>query len=57
MKGFISGITTGAIIGAAVGVMMVPELDRSTRKKIKRFDRMLMNVAGDMYNPIKKAMF
>lgn len=57
MKGFISGMTTGAIIGAAVGVMMLPEMDRSTRKKIKRFDRMVMNMAGQMYSPMRKNKF
>jgi gas vesicle protein len=48
-KGFVSGVTTGAIIGAAISMMMVPQLDKNTRRKIKRFDDMLMNMAEGMY--------
>ena len=49
MGKFISGITTGAIIGATVGMMVVPQLDRNTRKKIRRSSKMAMNMAGDIY--------
>lgn len=49
MGRFVNGITTGAIIGAAVGMMVVPQLDRSTRKRIRRSGKMAMNMAGDIY--------
>jgi gas vesicle protein len=48
-NGFIKGVTTGAILGAAIGVMVMPQLDRRTRKKIKRSGAMIRHMAGDVY--------
>lgn len=39
----------GAIIGTAVGMMIVPELDKSTRRKIRRTSRYLRNNMGNIY--------
>lgn len=47
-NGFVSGVTTGAVIGAAIGMMMLPEMDRNTRKKIKRSSKMIKNMASGM---------
>jgi gas vesicle protein len=38
----------GAIIGTAVG-MIVPELDKSTKRKIRRTSRYLRNSMGNIY--------
>lgn len=54
MRGFLKGITTGALVGAAIGMMFMPEMDRSTRKRIKRSGRMVRHMAGDMYDVMKK---
>lgn len=54
MRGFMKGITTGALVGAAIGMMFMPEMDRSTRKRIKRSGRMVRHMAGDMYDVMKK---
>lgn len=54
MRGFIKGITTGAIVGTAIGMMFMPELDRGTRKKIKRSGRMVRHMAGDVYDTMKR---
>lgn len=53
---FIKGLTTGAIIGATAGIMMVPRMSRRTRKVIKRNGQMVMNRAGDMFENIKDMM-
>ncbi|WP_139905382.1 YtxH domain-containing protein [Clostridium thermarum] len=53
-KGYIRGITTGAIIGAAVSMLFAPQLGRDTRKRIKKFDDMVMDMAEGMYYGIKK---
>jgi gas vesicle protein len=53
-KGFVSGITTGAIIGAAVSMMIAPQLGRDTRKKIKKFDNMVMDMAEGIFYGMKK---
>ncbi|OPJ59004.1 YtxH domain-containing protein [Clostridium oryzae] len=53
-RGFISGMTTGAIIGAAMGIMVIPRMDRNTVRKLKRVDRMVMNAADNIYSSIMK---
>jgi len=50
---FISTITAGAIIGIATGVMLIPNMDRSTRRRAKKAGRMVMNMAGDVYDNMK----
>jgi len=45
---FLSGITAGAIIGATAGMLIVPQLDRGTRRRLKRTSRNMMGMAGNM---------
>ncbi|MFC0903138.1 YtxH domain-containing protein [Clostridium sp. MT-14] len=40
----------GAIIGAAVGMMVMPGLGGSNRRKIKRVSRHLKDTADEMMN-------
>lgn len=47
---FVSGITTGAIIGAAASMMIVPQLSRGTRKRLRRSGKFMRNVAEGMYD-------
>ncbi|KZL89777.1 YtxH domain-containing protein [Clostridium magnum] len=47
---------TGAVIGAAVGMMLMPELDRSTRRRIKRTAKMIKDVAEDAFDGMKGGM-
>lgn len=54
MRGrFIKGVTTGALIGAAAGMLMAPDLNRSTRKRIKKSRHMINNAAEDIFHNIK----
>lgn len=46
--GFMKGITTGAIIGAAAGMLVAPQLDRGARKKLKRSSKYMKSMAGNM---------
>ncbi|MFL0194889.1 YtxH domain-containing protein [Clostridium sp. WILCCON 0269] len=39
----------GAIIGTALGMMIVPELDKTTMRRIKRTSRYLKNAVGNVY--------
>ena len=48
-----TGLTTGAIIGAAAGMFLMPELDRNTRRRIKKSGRIMRNTAGDLYDNMK----
>jgi len=50
---FISTMAAGAIIGVAAGVMLIPNMDRSTRKRAKKTGKIVMNMAGDMYDSVK----
>ncbi|MBK1811896.1 hypothetical protein JHL18_14840 [Clostridium sp. YIM B02505] len=47
MGRFMSGVTTGAIVGAAFGMMIMPQLDRKTQKSLKRAGKMVMNLAEE----------
>ena len=47
------GLTTGAIIGAAAGMLLMPELDRNTRRRIKKSVKLMRNTAGDLYDNMK----
>ena len=50
---FIKTITAGAIIGVAAGVMLVPNMDRSTRRRAKKTGKMVMNMAGGVFDNMK----
>lgn len=47
-----AGVTTGAIIGAAVGMMVVPSLDRKTQRSLRKANHKMMNIAEDTYDTI-----
>jgi len=50
---FMSTMTAGAIIGVVAGAMLIPNMDRNTRRRAKKTGRMVMNIAGDMYDSMK----
>lgn len=49
MGKMIKGLAVGAMVGAAVGIMAFPELDRKTQRSIKRGRRRMMGMAEDAY--------
>jgi gas vesicle protein len=53
MGKFINGVTTGALIGAAVGMMVVPQLDRGTRKRLKKSSNMMLDVYDNIMRMTK----
>ncbi|MFT8316326.1 MAG: YtxH domain-containing protein [Clostridium sp.] len=54
MRGkFIKGITTGALIGAAAGMLIAPDLNRNTRKKIRTSRRFISNAAEDIFDNVR----
>ncbi|AEB75429.1 YtxH domain-containing protein [Clostridium botulinum] len=48
MHRFLRGLTTGAIIGATAGIMMSPQMDKRTRKKLMRSKRHMIHKAENM---------
>ena len=54
MGKYINGITTGAFVGATIGMMIAPQLDRNTRKRLKRTGKRMASMAGDLYENVIK---
>lgn len=50
---FIGGLTAGLLIGAAASMMMVPQMDSRTRRKIDRTSRKFANSAGNIINDLR----
>ncbi len=50
---FISTITAGAIIGVAASAMLMPNMDRSTKRRVKKTGKMVRNMAEGMYDSVK----
>ena len=48
MRGRLMSLTTGAIIGVAAGALLVPQLDRNTRRRLKRTGRIVKSTAEDV---------
>lgn len=45
-----NGMVVGLLLGAAVGMMVVPQLDRKTQKNMRRAGRRFIDVAEDKYD-------
>lgn len=54
--GFIKGITTGALIGTAAGMLISPQLNKHTRKRLRRSSDMMLGIVGDVYDDIMRKM-
>lgn len=53
MRGrFLKGVATGMVLGAAAGFMLVPQMDRRTRRRLERAGRRTMSFAGDLIDNI-----
>lgn len=52
MKKCICTLFTGVIIGMAIGVTIYPEMDRNTKRMIKRAKRKVINTASNSYDAI-----
>lgn len=50
MKKCIYTLFTGIVVGMAIGVAIYPEMDRNTRKKIKKAKRRVIDTACDSYD-------
>lgn len=49
-------ILTGMILGAAATMLLLPEMDRSTQKRIKRANKYMRNMAGETYDNMLRWM-
>lgn len=54
MRGrFLTGMTAGALIGAAAGMIITPNLDRGTKRMLRRSGRYVRNAAQDAFENVK----
>ena len=49
MKKYLNGMMTGVIVGATVGMAVMPQLDRKTQKMVKNAGKKLVNFAESSY--------
>lgn len=49
MRRYLRGVTTGTLIGMAAGMYILPQLDRGTKKRIRKTAKQVMNTANDAY--------
>ena len=49
MGKFTKGIVAGALISTAVGMMVMPNLDRKTQRKMRKAGMKMKNMAEDTY--------
>ncbi|MFL0268419.1 YtxH domain-containing protein [Candidatus Clostridium radicumherbarum] len=54
--GFIRGITAGAIIGTAAGMLISPQLNKHTRRRLRKSGDMMVGMVGDIYDDLVKKM-
>jgi gas vesicle protein len=52
MGKLITGLTTGALMGVAIGMMVSPDLDRRTQKNLRRARKRMMDMAEDTYENV-----
>ncbi|MDU1312605.1 YtxH domain-containing protein [Clostridium septicum] len=50
MGKMMKGVAAGAMIGAAVSIMVLPQLDRKTQRNLKRTGKRAMGMAEDAYD-------
>lgn len=54
--GMFKGITAGALIGMAATIMMMPQMDHRTRRRINKTGRRMMHRASDMFGDLREYM-
>ena len=47
MNKYLSGMATGIIVGASIGMMVFPQLDRKTQRKMRNVGNKVIDIATD----------
>jgi hypothetical protein len=53
---FVSKVAAGTIIGVLAGAMLLPNMDRSTKRRVRKAGKMVSNMAGDVFDNMKDYM-
>lgn len=56
MGRLITGMAAGAVIGTAVSMVVMPQLNRRTKKSMRRASRKMMHAAGGTVGNIMSMM-
>lgn len=55
MRGrFFSGLAAGALLGAAAGMMMMPQMNYRTRRRMKRAGKRLGHMTQDLMDNMRE---
>ncbi|KAJ50888.1 gas vesicle protein [Clostridium tetanomorphum] len=49
-------LLTGMVIGAAATMLFLPDMNKGTKRRIKRANRYMKNAAGDIYDNMMRRM-
>ncbi|CUQ05547.1 YtxH domain-containing protein [Clostridium baratii] len=56
MGKMIKGMAAGALIGTAVSMVMLPRMDKRTRRHMRRAGKRFINAAGETYDNMMTMM-
>lgn len=51
---FFRGLAAGTLIGAAAGMLLMPNMDRRTKKRLVRAGKRITDLTGDLWSGIKE---
>jgi gas vesicle protein len=54
--GYFKGIATGAMLGAAAGMLISPQLDKNTKRRLRRSSNIMMGTIGNMMDDMMRKM-
>ncbi|PRR82349.1 YtxH domain-containing protein [Clostridium vincentii] len=54
MNRYINGMIAGIVVGATVGIMVLPQLDRKTQKSVRRAGKKIIDIAEDSYDSVRE---
>jgi gas vesicle protein len=52
---FLRGVAAGTLIGAAAGMLLIPRMDKKTRKKISKAGRRAAEFTSDIWGGLRNS--
>ena len=56
MGKYVNGMIAGLLVGATVGIMVMPQLDRKTQKCVRRKGQKMLDFVEDAYDNVMDRM-
>jgi gas vesicle protein len=54
MGRYVNGMIAGVVVGATVGMMVLPQLDRKTQKSVRKAGQKVLDYVEDSYDGMTK---